>query len=149
MMPSAARLAAGPVAIIECTQNIPCNPCADACARGAIQPLADINECPALDVSRCNGCGLCLAHCPGLAIFVVDYSFSSDRALVKIPYEFLPLPRPGNKVAALNRAGERVGVAEVVKVQEFKNKTAVIWLAVPTDLANEVRNIEPGEGDEK
>lgn len=141
MQPSLARLAAGPVAIIECSQKIPCNPCADACQRGAIKSFGDINDCPELDVGRCNGCGACMACCPGLAIFVVDYSYSPDRALVKIPYEFSPVPREGERVEALNRSGQPVGLAEVIKVQSYKNKTRVLGLAVPEAIAMEVRHV--------
>lgn len=148
MRPSLARLAAGPVAVIECTQKIPCNPCADACPQGAIKPLGDINDCPELDTGRCNGCGACLANCPGLAIFVVDYSYSPDLALVKIPYEFSPVPEPGDRVEALNRAGQPVGMAEVVRVQTFKNKTRVLGLAVPQAIAMETRHIRrPQKGE--
>ncbi|MDR3564904.1 MAG: 4Fe-4S binding protein [Negativicutes bacterium] len=145
MGPSLARLAAGPVAIIECRQNIPCNPCVDACMRGAIKPFSDINDCPELDVSRCNGCGACLAHCPGLAIFVADYSYSPTQALIKIPYEFSPVPQPGDVVEALDRAGRTVGEAEVIKIQEYKNKTRVLALAVPRELGMEVRHIRRRE----
>jgi len=141
MLPGLARLAAGPVAIMECRQNIPCNPCADACPRGAIRPFDDINDCPELDMDRCNGCGACLACCPGLAIFVVDYTYSPDRVLVKIPYEFSPDPQAGYRVEALDRSGRTVGMAEVINVQVYKNKTRVLGLAVPEAIALEVRHI--------
>ncbi|VBB06195.1 Hypothetical protein LUCI_1411 [Lucifera butyrica] len=145
VLPSPERLAKGPVAIFECFQNIPCNPCADACPRGAIKPFTDINDCPKVNDSLCNGCGICLTVCPGLSIVVVDYSYSPDEALLKIPYEFLPLPGAGDKVTALNRTGQAAGTARVLKVQENRNKTAVIWLAVPKESVMEVRHIRPGE----
>lgn len=141
--PSAERLAQGPVAIIECFQRIPCNPCATACRRGAILPFEDINNTPQLEAERCNGCALCVASCPGLAIFVLDMTYDDENALIKIPYEFLPLPRVGATVAALNRAGEKVGRGAVVQVQNPPafDRTALIHLAVAKDLAHEVRNI--------
>ena len=100
----------------------------------------NISQRPVFDAEKCNGCGICVTRCPGLAIFVLDLSFSDTEALLKIPYEFRPLPAAGEMVAALNREGNRVGSARVIKVQEQKNKTTVVWLAVPTLLAAEVRN---------
>ena len=35
-IPSEERMKLGPVACIECLQQIPCNPCEEACPRGAI-----------------------------------------------------------------------------------------------------------------
>lgn len=141
--PSEERLAQGPVAIIECFQRIPCNPCATACRRGAILPFADINDRPQLNVERCNGCALCVANCPGLAIFVLDMTYSEHEALLKLPYEFLPLPEPGDMVTALNRAGAVVGEGRVIQVQNPPafERTAIIHLAVAKELAHEVRNI--------
>jgi Fe-S-cluster-containing hydrogenase component 2 len=141
IIPSNSRLQQGPIAIFECFQRIPCNPCADACPRGAIYPFSDINECPSVDENRCNGCGVCLAHCPGLSIFVVDYTYGATEALVKIPYEFVPLPQTDEVVIALNRTGSPLGTAQVVRIQRNANKTTILWLTVPKELAMQVRHI--------
>ncbi len=138
--PSSSRLAQGPVAVFECLQQIPCNPCADACPRGAIA-IPNINDCPILNEELCNGCGVCMTHCPGLSIFVVDYTYQADYAVVKIPYEFFPLPEAAAMVDALNRAGENVGPAQVIRVQTSPNKTSIIWLSVPRELAMDVRSL--------
>ncbi|MGI6359170.1 MAG: 4Fe-4S dicluster domain-containing protein [Bacillota bacterium] len=150
VMPSDDRLQRGAVAIIECYQQIPCNPCATACPRGAIQPFKDINDLPTIDHDRCNGCAICVANCPGLAIFVVDESYRPDLALVKLPYEQLPLPKAGETVLALDRAGQVVGEGVVRLVQNPKafDRTAVIHLEVPRELAQTVRNIRVEEGKE-
>ena len=134
----------GPVAVIECFQEIPCNPCSEACTRGAIAPFTDINNPPVLIRENCNGCGNCMFRCPGLAIFVVDESYSDTETLVKIPYEYLPLPQEGITVSALDREGKTVGKARVLKVQQTKamDRTALIWLAVPKELGMTVRNIK-------
>lgn len=144
--PSEERMLKGPVAIIECFQEIPCNPCTEACKQGAILPMEDINDLPEMDVDKCNGCGVCISRCPGLAIFIVDRSYSPAEAIVRIPYEFLPLPEQGQKVACLNRAGEEVGQFIVKKVQSGgkKNMTYTIWLVIPQELAMEVRSIDLG-----
>jgi len=152
--PDEERFAKGPAAIVECFQKIPCNPCVEACPFGAIIPLKDINDLPKVDFEKCTGCGLCIAQCPGLAIFVVDKTSGKnndktrkeDQALVALPYEFLPVPRQGQWACGLNRAGEEKGWFEVAKVTSGgeKNKTSVIWLAVPKELVMEIRCIRAG-----
>lgn len=144
--PSEARLAKGPVAIAECFQEIPCNPCVKACNQGAITMPRDINDLPVVDTDKCNGCGLCISRCPGLAIFVVDKTYSADMALVKLPFEYVPVPQAGQYAAGLDRAGKELGWFEVVKVTSGgkKNMTYTISLAVPQELAMEVRNIRVG-----
>lgn len=142
--PSDERMQKGAVAIIECFQEIPCNPCYTYCNRGAIAEMININEIPNIDHEKCNGCAICVSACPGLAIFIVDMNYSETKAIVKVPYEFYPVPQSGDKVAALNREGKSIGEAEVVKVQTFKQqeKTHIVWLAVDKELAMEVRNFK-------
>jgi len=132
------------VAIVECFQEIPCNPCVKACRRGAITMPNDINDVPILDSELCNGCSLCVSLCPGLAIFIVDRTYSDEMALVKLPYEYVPVPETGQYVTTLSRAGEELGSHEVVKVTSggVKNMTYTISLAVPQELAMEVREIK-------
>ena len=138
------RFAKGPVVIVECFQEIPCNPCVDACNRSAITKQRDINDLPIVDYNKCNGCGLCIAQCPGLAIFVVDKTYSASHAVVRIPYEFVPVPEKGQLACGLDRAGEEKGWFEVVRVMSggARNKTTIVWLAVPQDLAMEIRSIK-------
>lgn len=146
--PPMERLNRGPVAVIECFQEIPCNPCYTKCTKGSIREMSDINERPQIDYEKCNGCGVCVTACPGLAIFIIDYNYSENKSLVKIPYEFLPVPAEGMIVKALNREGNAVGEAKVIRVQSGKNqnKTSLIWLEVDKPLAMEVRNFRM-EGD--
>ncbi|HPX00188.1 MAG TPA: 4Fe-4S binding protein [Sedimentibacter sp.] len=91
--PSIERINKGAVAVIECYKEIPCNPCETACKFDAIKVGEDINNIPRLNSGNCTGCGICLSKCPGLAIMIVDGSKSETTVEVKIPYEFLPLPR--------------------------------------------------------
>ncbi len=139
--PGKERLSKGPVAIIECFQNIPCNPCYTSCKRGAIKELIDINDRPMVNFDVCNGCGVCISNCPGLAIFVVDESYSEKEALIKMPYEFLPLPKEGSYVTGLNREGKPVCRARVEKVLNTKvhDRTPVVSLVVPKELSMTVR----------
>ncbi|MGI6603773.1 MAG: 4Fe-4S binding protein [Firmicutes bacterium] len=130
------------VAVIECPQEIPCNPCETACPRGAIRVGEPITNCPELDATLCSGCGLCLTACPGLAIFLVARN-PGGEAEVTFPYEFLPLPELGAEVEAVNRKGQRVGTGRVVAVRQPKGAdgTWLITLAVPDDLAADVRGM--------
>lgn len=139
--PSAERMAKGPVAVIECFQKIPCNPCQTACKRGAIKEFEDINNRPDIDHEKCNGCGMCASNCPGLAIFIVDETYSDKEALIKIPYEFLPLPAEGSFVTGLDREGKPVCRAKVEKVLNAKaqNRTPIVSLVVPKEFSMTVR----------
>lgn len=147
VFPSEERLAKGPAVIVECYQNIPCNPCYTACNTGAIKEFLDINDLPNVDHELCNGCSLCVSNCPGLAIMVLDMTYSEDEALLKIPYEFLPLPVANQIVKGLDRGGNEVCEAKVVKVINSKalDKTPIVSIAVKKEFAKIVRNIGMGE----
>ncbi len=144
-LPSEKRLQRGPVAIIECVEEIPCNPCVESCPQGAISMPGGLNRIPRLDADACTGCGLCISCCPGLAIFVVDRSAEGDTATVSLPYEFLPLPEKGQRVMALDRIGGELGPAEVIRVISGKrvDRTPVVTIAVPKEWALKARQIKP------
>lgn len=141
--PSKERLRKGAVAVIECVQEIPCNPCQDVCPHGAIKIGKPITNLPVLDEKKCTGCGLCIPVCPGLAIFVVDITFSSSKALVTVPYEYLPLLKVDSDVYALSRSGKILSKARVIRLKNPKkyDRTAVISIAVPKKFAQQVRNV--------
>ena len=129
------------MAVIECVQKIPCNPCSDACPRGAITMKTSINDTPDIDFFTCNGCGICVANCPGLAIFIIDKTYSETEALVGMPFEFRPLPEEGDKVDLLNREGQVCGQGTVQKVRNTKamDRTPVVFIAMNKDLAMTAR----------
>ncbi|HUW65791.1 MAG TPA: 4Fe-4S binding protein [Spirochaetia bacterium] len=141
-IPPPERLAAGPVVMAECFQAIPCDPCYHACPQKAFLPFEDLNSLPRVDYARCNGCGVCVTRCPGLALFIVDCSDPAGEALITLPYEFLPLPAAGETVTGVDRAGQAVCAARVVKVVPGgpRSKTSLIRLAVPKDYAMTVRH---------
>ncbi|MEW6522048.1 MAG: 4Fe-4S binding protein [Bacillota bacterium] len=147
-MPRPERRRRGAVAVFECFEEIPCDPCYDACKFGAVFPFADINHLPRVDHDRCNGCAACVSHCPGLAIFVVDESWAPGRALLKLPYEFVPLPEVGQLLACYDREGRLVGEGITVRVVRGRPRlgTPVVWVEVHPELAWQVRHVQPVMG---
>ena len=138
-LPSKERMEKGSVVIIECDEDIPCDPCVESCKIKAIIKES-LTAPPSVDYEKCTGCALCVAACPGLAIFVVDNS-REDKALVYIPYEMLPAPKKGDKGDALDRCGKRIGSAEVEKVRKGTRGTTILGILVEKDLAMNVRSI--------
>lgn len=140
-LPSKQRREKGRVIIIECVQEIPCNPCSEICPRNAITIKGDITNIPQVDFEKCNGCGICIANCPGLAIFSVNESLGQEMAEVGIPYEFKPLPETGDSVDLIDRAGQVVGTGTVKRVLQPKSydRTALIYLMVPRELSLQIR----------
>ena len=128
--------------VIECTQNIPCNPCQDACVKKCISIGHNITSLPiAVSDSTCINCGMCVASCSGQAIFLVDEDCGDGTATVTLPYEFLPLPEAGTKGIALGRNGKEVCKAEVVSVKSNKafDKTNLLTMRVPKEYAMTAR----------
>ncbi|MGI9861988.1 4Fe-4S binding protein [Moorella naiadis] len=131
------------VAVIECPQAIPCNPCETACPFGAITVGEPITNQPRLDQARCKGCGLCVVACPGLAIFLIDRSYAPGQAVVAFPYEYLPRPEPGQQVAVSDREGKTIGFGQTLRVWQPRrdDPTMVVQVIVPQELAGEVRGL--------
>ncbi len=138
LLPPPERLKKGPVAVLECPEEIPCNICVPHCPVKAIE-METIISLPKVRWDACTGCGVCVSVCPGLAAFVVDLS-KDEWDYVTLPHEMLPAPRVGDEVVLLNRRGERVGRGTVVRVWE-RNKTYVVTVRVPKGLGMEVRAI--------
>ena len=140
----ALKKAKGPMVMIECAQKIPCNPCETVCPNGAITVDEPITNLPVVDAEKCSGCGICVAICPGLAIFLVNMNAGEGLGSVTFPYEYLPVPQEGDVVKALDREGKVVCDTTVERVVSAKNydMTKVVTIRVPVEHVNTVRGIE-------
>jgi len=121
-------------AIVECYEEIPCNPCSTVCPTNAIVIGDDINSIPKVYFDKCIGCGLCVVACPGLAIMMSK--IEGEKVRFRIPYEFLPLPKPKDIWNAINREGEVIGTASIEKVitSPKQDKTVVLEVLVDYSL---------------
>jgi Fe-S-cluster-containing hydrogenase component 2 len=139
-IPSLKRRQKGAVVVIECIQDIPCNPCEESCKVEAITVGEDITNLPHIDEEKCIGCLSCIHICPGQAIFVVDES-DEDKARISLPYEFLPLPEKEEIVTALERSGTELGDAKILKITKSKrmDQTSVITMEVPMEWSMKAR----------
>lgn len=128
--------------VIECTQNIPCNPCESSCPKKCIHIGTHITSLPSVqEDSTCVGCGMCVASCSGQAIFLVNEEYDEMFATVTLPYEFLPLPKPGAKGKGLGRDGSVLCEAEVLEVKTLPafDHTALLTMKVPKEMAMKAR----------
>jgi len=134
----------GPIAISECFQKFPCDPCVKGCPFDAISEEGNINNVPYVDFEKCTGCAICVSKCPGLAMFVVQKNYTDSTSLVTLPYEFLPKPVKDQTVLVLNREGTEIceGIVKRVSDGKIQDKTTVVTVEVPKDYFIEARNIK-------
>lgn len=128
--------------VMECTQNIPCNPCQDSCPKHCIKIGSHITSLPSFDESTtCVGCGMCVASCSGQAIFLINENYEEGYSSITLPYEFLPLPQVGDRGVALGRDGREVCEAEVIGVKSIPayDKTNLLTIRVPSEYDSKAR----------
>jgi Fe-S-cluster-containing hydrogenase component 2 len=136
------------VALIECIEEIPCNPCEYACRVGAIKKEGLCNP-GIVDWDACTGCTICVASCPGLSIFLQQ--IKDGKGYVTMPYELLPEPEIGAKVKLLDRSGKEVGEGKIViPTYKAKGDASPRWVVTvemdDPELSYEVRAIKIMEG---
>lgn len=139
--PTEEELKNGPVAIIECPEEIACNVCEAACPFEAIEIGKEIKNLPEIDPEKCVGCGQCVSQCPGLAVYVLDASYSKKEALLTLPYEFTPLPTEGEKITGVTREGKEACQVTVKKVNRKEDGTTLLKIAIPKTDIHEIRGI--------
>jgi sarcosine oxidase subunit alpha len=113
----------GVVPVIHCDQEVPCNPCATICPKGAIRTEGDkVTGVPYMvDVGLCIGCMKCVFICPGLAITLVDFRKDPEHPIVTMAYEiWREKVEVGQKVPVTDVDGAILGYYPVEKV--FSNE---------------------------
>lgn len=129
-------------AIIECYEDIPCNPCVTSCPVKAISMGPTIHNQPQLDPNLCIGCSICVTSCPGLAIILAKVN--QNKAYFKIAYEMNEVFEKDMIVNALNRAGEVIGEGRIISMLNHPRqlKTQLIEVEVDRKLLHEFITIK-------
>ncbi len=126
--------------IINCVQEIPCNPCSTVCPVHSINMIGDpIMGIPQFS-DKCIGCMKCVLVCPGLAITLVDYRKDNENPIITLPYEISNHEvEKGDTVECVDFDGNLVGKYKVLQVIENpKGKTQLVKLQVPKDIAKSI-----------
>ncbi len=131
------KILARPKAILECYEDIPCNPCETSCPFDAIAIGPNINVQPKLIVEACTGCGICVTSCPGLAIIVAQ--IKNNQAVFRIPYEFLPHPQKGEVWLGVNRNGDVIcdAVIDKTSLTAKQDQTVLVTVSVPIEFLHD------------
>ena len=135
----APELSQGVYPLIRCVQEIPCNPCEEACPERLITLGDSIMDLPRFRADgQCLGCGECVTVCPGLAINLVinDYDPEGKRALLMLPFEFTPDRVPlGADVDTVDMEGNPVGRGTVIAIRQRpeQDRRHLLLLEVPHD----------------
>jgi len=132
---------------IHCAQEIPCNPCTEACVLQSIKIKGNSMMGRPCFEGDCLGCARCIAICPGLAITLVDKSYDKSKktARVGIPWE---MPKGTIKidqnVTTTDIKGNVIGKGKVIsiKASEWQNRREIVSLEIPYKDADKIVGIQ-------
>ncbi len=146
MLPTIEDLAKRACVCIECVEEIPCNPCETGCPHGALTVGYPITNLPLIDREKCTLCGLCIPACPGLAITIK--SIHGEKARIRFPWEYLPLPVAGEEVEMVDRVGQAVCKGYVTSAMNpvRNDRTAVVMAEFPVEFVQDVVSIRRKHG---
>ena len=137
------------IAVIECVEEIPCNPCSVICTTNAIIKEGLCTP-PKVDAEKCVGCTSCVSICPGLAIFLQH--IKDEKGYVTLPYELLPAPKIGMIAKLLNRSGDVIDEGAIVQpTYQARGDAYPRWVVTvemdDPELSYEVRAIKIKDDD--
>jgi ferredoxin len=137
------------VASVECFEEIPCRACQTACPEeailiGRVPRLADV---PILTEDKCTACGICVSACPSSAIVMLQEEPEKSVSKLVLPWRGARPWRVGEFASLLNRRGETLGSARVIKASEIADvqtsgKVQQVEVEVPTHLVWEARGLK-------
>ncbi|UCF05776.1 MAG: FAD-dependent oxidoreductase [bacterium] len=139
--------------LIRCVQEIPCNPCVEACARQSIKiPGDSIMDLPVFE-GECTGCARCVAACPGLAINLIQPGYNTERgtSLLVLPYELDDGDLvDGRIVKTVDMEGNDVGSGRIVafRTSHIDDKRKLVSVEVPKTEAFDVAGFTVLAGEE-
>ena len=131
---------------LHCAQEIPCNPCSEACVLQSIKIKdASIIGTPQFE-GDCLGCARCITLCPGLSITLIDkrYDKTKKTARIVIPWE---MPdgkiKIGEELTTTGIDGEIIGKGKIIaiKLAKWQNKRKLVSLEIPYEDADKIVNI--------
>ena len=145
----AEQLKRGPHAVIECTEEIPCNPCCTACPQGAITMAEGLSSLPCLNRGKCTACGLCIPCCPARPSLSSMIPIPGAKVCFLSHLNLLPCPLWGSRSSLPTAAAGQWGriIHRVLCPPAFR-QTAVVTLRVPLALLDTVRGFLPTSGKE-
>jgi ferredoxin len=122
--------------VIRCVEEIPCNPCVDACQKCSITiPGGSIMGQPVFS-GECTGCLKCVDACPALAITLVRPGYDAEKgtSLVVVPFELPPGElKAGSFVNTVDMEGRPLGKGRIVSIKNspFDKKRLLVSIEVP------------------
>ena len=133
--------------VIRCAQEIPCNPCTEACVLQSIKIKDDTMMGRPQFSGDCLGCTRCVSICPGLAITLVDkrYDKTKKTSRVVVPWEMPEgTVKIGQTVTTTGMEGEVIGKGKIVgmKKSKWQNRRTLVSLEVPFKQADLVAGIQ-------